>query len=533
MIPVSIPTGTIPEKTADPVTIAQPSLRVTGLTKSFGSVRALSDVSFTAAAGTIHALLGGNGSGKSTLIKALAGVQLADEGTVEVNGVSVEASSLTPGWARSTGLSFVHQNVGVFPDLSVMENFALPSGYTVNPFTGISWTPLRKRTQAILDRFELAVDARTKMGDLRPAIQTMIAVARALYNENESDHGILVLDEPTASLPADEARQVMQSARSVANRGHTVILVSHRLDEVLEYADEATFLRDGRLLESVRVASLTERSIVQRIAGVDDLPETHDTIVTSFAPYLTVDNLHAGPVRGLDLVVGQGEIVGLAGLLGSGRSSILKSLFGLIPAESGTITLKESAVRFGHPIAAMRQGVAYVPENRNEEAAFPDLSVEENLSIARLDEYWRSGWFARNVQNATATSVIDEYRVVVGSPASTFSTMSGGNAQKIVMARWLGRTPELLLIDEPTQGVDVGARADIHRRIVQAARAGMAVIVVSSDSSELAALCDRVVGIKDGRNRGELNGHEVTVAACAELSHGISDEVPDEMERKS
>lgn len=528
---MSIPTDTSPE--AAERTTAQISLRVTGLSKSFGPVRALSDVSFTATAGTIHALLGGNGSGKSTLIKALAGVQQADEGTVEVNGVSTEASSLTPGWARHTGLSFVHQNVGVFPDLSVMENFALPSGYKVNPFVGISWKTLRKRTQEILDRFDLDVDARTKMGDLRPAVQTMIAVARALHNGNETDRGILVLDEPTASLPADEARQVMQSARSVANRGHTVILVSHRLDEVLEYADDATFLRDGRLLETVRVASLTERSIVQRIAGVDSLPEAHDDLVTSFAPYLEVTNLHAGPVRGLNLTVGRGEIVGLAGLLGSGRSSILKSLFGLIAAESGTIALKGATVKFNHPTKAMRQGIAYVPEDRNEEAAFPDLSVEENLSISRLSDYWKYGRFAQNQQNSTATSVINEYKVVVDSHESTFSTMSGGNAQKVVMARWLGRTPQLLLIDEPTQGVDVGARADIHRRIVQAARAGMAVIVVSSDSSELAGLCDRVIGIKNGANQGELIGHDVTLAACAELSHGILDEVPDEMERKS
>jgi len=509
------------------------SLRVTGLTKSFGPVRALSDVSFTATAGTIHALLGGNGSGKSTLIKALAGVQQADEGTVEVNGVNILAANLTPGWARSTGLSFVHQNVAVFPELSVMENFALPSGYKVNPFTGISWTPLRRRIQDILDHFDLNVDARTKMGDLRPAVQTMIAVARALHNENESDHGILVLDEPTASLPADEARQVMLSARNVANRGHTVILVSHRLDEVLEYADEATFLRDGRLLESVRVASLTERSIVQRIAGVDVLPEAHDEVVTSFAPYLEVVDLHAGPVRGLNLTVGRGEIVGLAGLLGSGRSSILKSLFGLIPAESGTITLNGARVRFKHPKGAMRQGVAYVPEDRNAEAAFPDLNVEENLSISRLGDYWKSGRFAQRKQVSTANSVIGEYKVVVNSPASTFSTMSGGNAQKIVMARWLGRTPELLLIDEPTQGVDVGARADIHRRIVRAARAGMAVIVVSSDSSELAGLCDRVIGIKSGANNGELVGRSVTLAACAELSHGILGDLPEETERES
>lgn len=530
---VSISTGTIPEAPGQSPAAATVSLRVTGLTKSFGSVRALSDVSFTATAGTIHALLGGNGSGKSTLIKALAGVQQADEGTVEVNGVSILASNLTPGWARSTGLSFVHQNVGVFPDLSVMENFALPSGYKVNPFTGISWTPLRKRIQDILDHFELDVDARTKMGDLRPAIQTMIAVARALHNEGQSDHGILILDEPTASLPADEARQVMLSARNVANRGHTVILVSHRLDEVLDYADDATFLRDGRLLETVAVASLTERSIVQRIAGVDDLPETHDEIVTSFAPYLEVKDLFAGPVRGLNLTVGRGEIVGLAGLLGSGRSSILKSLFGLISTETGTISLNGTPVKFGHPTSAMRLGVAYVPEDRNEEAAFPDLNVEENLSISRLGDYWRAGRFAQRKQNLTASSVIDEYKVVVNSPSSTFSTMSGGNAQKVVMARWLGRTPQLLLIDEPTQGVDVGARADIHRRIVRAARAGMAVIVVSSDSSELAGLCDRVIGISNGTNKGVLVGRGVTLPACAELAHGISEDAPGETERES
>lgn len=512
---------------------AEAALTVTGLSKSFGPVHALEDVSFTARAGTIHALLGGNGSGKSTLIKALAGVQQADHGTVSVRGNEIEASNLTPGWARSSGLSFVHQNVGVFPDLSVMENFALPAGYSVTPFTGISWAELRKRTQAILDKFELHVDARTKIGDLRPAVQTMIAVARALHNENDSDHGILVLDEPTASLPADEVLQVMESARRVADKGHTVILVSHRLDEVLGYADEATFLRDGRLLESVPVASLTSRSIVQRIAGVDVLPEAHTERITDFPPFLEMRDVFAGPVRGLNLSVGKGEIVGLAGLLASGRSSVLKSLFGMNPLESGSITIDGKPLRASHPRSAMRNGIAYIPEDRNEEAAFPDLSVEANLSISRLGAFWKRGWFAARAQNASAKAVISDYGVIVGGSDSDFSSMSGGNAQKVVMARWLNRTPRLLLLDEPTQGVDVGARADIHRRIAEAAHAGMAVIVVSSDASELAELCDRVVGIKDGRSNGELSGAAVTLPACAELSHGISGDTLDEMEHAS
>lgn len=498
------------------------ALGVYGLAKFFGPIAAVQDVTFEVPRGTVHALLGGNGSGKSTLIKALAGVQPANTGTIRVQGKDIDASLATPQWARGSGVSFVHQNPGIFPDLTVMENFALPSAFERDAVGGIAWKKLHRMVAAVLEEFGIQADPRTPMGDLRPAVQTMIAVARALNSDSHRNNGILVLDEPTASLPEDEARHVLESARELTRRGHTVILVSHRLEEIHEYADNATFLRDGRLLETTSVSSLDHASMVKRIAGIDHLPAANVERRESFEGNLEVRQLVAGPAQEVTMDVGKGEIVGLAGLLGSGRSSVLKALFGGLPLESGSITLGGKPMTASHPADAMKRGVAYVPEDRNGDAGFLDLSLEDNFSIPSLDKYWKSGWFSRKNLVKDSNGVIDGYGVVVGGIASPFASMSGGNAQKVVIARWMERSPRLLLLDEPTQGVDVGARADIHTRIKSAAADGMSVLVVSSDPSELSELCDRVVGIKRGRVTGQLRGAEVTPANCAQLCHGVA-----------
>jgi ribose transport system ATP-binding protein len=495
-----------------------PALRTNGICKSFGATRALHDVGFDVAAGTVHALLGGNGSGKSTLIRILAGVERGDAGTMEASGAGTDATRVTPDWAAAARLRFVHQGAPAFLGLTVAEDFALSAGFGAPALGRVRRAALRRRARAALDRFEIDVPVDARMSELRPATRTMIAVARALRDDEAS---VLVLDEPTAALPNDEAARLLRAARGYAAQGHTVILVTHRLDEVLSVAGAATFLRDGRHLETRALDGMDERALIERIAGTDQLTRPARPARVASGPCLEVENLAAGPLAGVSLSVARGEIVGLSGLLGSGRSSLLQGLFGARPIRGGTVTLHGKRVDVKDPADAVRLRIAYLPEDRVNDAAFADRTLRENFSIADVGRYWRRLRWRRRKESADARSAIDDYGVVARSAEVILSTLSGGNQQRVMLARWLHLEPRLLLLDEPTQGVDVGARAAIHRLIRKAAEDGAAVIVASSDATELATLCDRVIGLRGGAIAGELSGPDITAGRCLELAHGV------------
>ncbi|MCW2830466.1 MAG: Monosaccharide-transporting ATPase [Aeromicrobium sp.] len=498
------------------------TLRVRNITKSFGSTQALSDISFDIERASIHALCGGNGSGKSTLIKVLAGVYQSDSGSIEVDGQVQDGSRTSPAWAKANGLHFVHQAAATFPEQSVAENFALGSSYGGGALQPVSWRRLHRRVQAVLDRFELDVSSRDRMGSLAIATQTMVAVARALQDEGTAGSGILVLDEPTASLPAHEAQTVLEAMRGYKQRGHTVIFVTHRLGELLDVADNATFLRSGRHVETRALAGLGERGLIERITGQD--PAARDSSDRSFGearPRLVLRDYAVGPLRSASLEVRAGEIVGLTGLLGSGRSALLQGLFGARASTGGTAELDGVPLVARSPHAAVKAGVAYLPEDRSGQAAFPEMAVRENLSAPALGRYWKRGRLSRSKETAAAKADIHEYGVVTASTESELSTLSGGNQQKVILARWLGLGPRLLLLDEPTQGVDIGARQAIHAQIRAAADQGMCVLVVTSDYEEMPELCDRVLGVFNGRIEGELVGPELTTRNCVELAYGL------------
>ena len=500
-----------------------PALRFTGISKSFGGTQALHEVGFDIAAGSVHALCGGNGSGKSTLLKILAGVYQGDTGSIEVHGAGHPAAKSSPGWARECGLHFVHQAVGTFPDLSVAENFALGSGYEASLLQRVPWRRLQSRVQEVLERFELDVHASTKMGELRPATQTMVAVARALQHEKEPGRDVLVLDEPTASLPAYEADVVLDAIRRYSDRGQTVIFVTHRLPEILDVATDVTFLRDGTHLETRPIAGLGERDLIERIAGHAVVSSLSAGPAVGSSTRLELKEYSAGPLLDVSLNVAAGEIVGISGLLGSGRTTLLQSLFGARPVNAGEALLDGQRHRPKSPRAAIRAGVAYLPEDRPGEAAFSELGIRENLSAPALHRYWNRGRLARRAEARDARQAIERYGVIASSCEAPLSSMSGGNQQKVILARWLELAPRLLLLDEPTQGVDVGARAAIHRLIKNAAAQDMSVLVVSSDPEELVDLCDRVVGIWQGRVRGGASGADLTIQRCIELAYGLED----------
>jgi ribose transport system ATP-binding protein len=490
-------------------------LRVDGIAKAFAGVAALSGVSFHAAPGRVHCLLGGNGSGKSTLVKVLAGVHRADAGTVSVGAAAVEAAVIDPDWARTHGLWFVHQDLAVFPMLSVAENLAAGRDYVTATGGTIRWGRFNDRAREILGRFHLDVDPRAPLAALRPAQRTMVAVARALH-ASEGATGTLVLDEPTSALPHDEARFLMDAIRRCAADGHGIVFVTHRLDEVAQVADDVTVLRDGRVAWS-GPAELGRAELAELIVGSAAAADVATGPATTRAdrPMLEL----RGPV---DLTVHAGEVVGVAGRLGSGRSRLLRGVFGAGP-RTGEARVHGRLLAPGDVPAAIAAGVACVPEDRDGEGLFSDLDVRENLSAVDVRRFRASWGIDRRREGAAAGETMRSFLVRAVSDRQPIMTLSGGNRQKVLLARWLRGEPRVLLLDEPTQGVDVGARAEIHRLIRAAVASGAAAIVVSSDHEELEQLCDRVVVLADGRVVAELGPGEV---GAARISHLTLDAAP-------
>jgi len=494
---------------------ARPALRLLDLKKSFGNTKALRGVSFEVRRGTIHALLGGNGSGKSTLVKALAGVYPADGGQIETAATSLEASAMTPAEAREAGLRFVHQDTSTFGDLTIAENLSIGHGFDVGASRRINWRAVRQRVTHVLERFE--VDARPDdlLSELSPASQTMVAIARALQDQDGRTDGILVLDEPTASLPAHEVELLLTALRKYARAGQTIVLVTHRLEEVLRAADRATILRDGWLAATVERAEMTHDVLVEHIAGrvlapmLTSSSEHGSTLGSSRTDVvLEVESLAGGPVNDVSFALHGGEIVGLAGLLGSGRSSLLRMIFGLDRFDGGQVRLAGRPLTLDRPSDAVAEGIAYLPDERKQSGFF-DMTLAENMSMARLGDFWSGVSLQGGRERAAARELIDAFGIVAASEHALLSSLSGGNQQKALMARWLRLRPRVLLLDEPTQGVDVGARADMYHMLQQAADEGATVLIVSSDSEELVTLCDRILVLHSGRITGELETGDI------------------------
>ena len=497
------------------------ALRTTGLSKTFAGTTVLREAHLEVRRGEVHALLGGNGSGKSTLIKLLAGVYHADPGgRIEVQGVAATADEWSPSMARSAGLHFVHQDPAVFGALTVAENLAIGRGFAQGAGGRIDWPATRRRTAQVLERFSLDVSPDTPVAALRPADRTMLAIARALQDQEGAHDGVLVLDEPTASLPVWEVDILLAALRKYAAAGQTIVYVSHRLSEVLELADRVTVLRDGEQVTTRDAADLTEEQLVELIAGraLDRVfPERQGTM--SDEVVLSVRGLVAGPLRGVDLDLHRGEILGVAGLLGSGRSALLRALFADLPVTSGEIRLNGVSYRPSRPAAAMKAGVAMVPEDRGAEGLFASRSVRENLSAAVVSRYWSRARLQHRREHADARHLVDTYNVRPATDQAIAGTLSGGNQQKTVLARWLRRDPLVLLLDEPTQGVDVQARAEIYEHVQRAVAAGTAVLLVTSDFEELAHMADRAVVLREGRVAAEVHGADLEPHRLTELSY--------------
>ncbi|MEZ5078826.1 MAG: sugar ABC transporter ATP-binding protein [Solirubrobacterales bacterium] len=463
-------------------------------------------ISFQVEPGEIQALLGGNGCGKSTTIKILAGVVGGDAGRIRVGEKEIDARHVAPSQARALGLRFVHQQPAVFPMQSVAENIALGYEFPRGPLGTIRWRQVRKRAQEIADRFELDLDVTQPTATLRPANQAMVAIVRALQDLDELHRAVLVLDEPTAALPNEEVSTLLDAVKKYASQGLAVLFVTHRLEEVLEIAHSATVMRDGLITSVLGQDEITHDSLVEGIVGstVDRTRSRQNRASLEGEPLVSVKGISGGRLSDVSFELRKGEIVGIAGLLGSGRSSLLRTLFGLTPWSEGEVVLDGESVRFGGPKEAIRSGIAYVPEDRAKDAVFNRMSVNENISMVTTGEYWRAGWMRGREEKRDTQGLMERFGIKAPGDAAAIGALSGGNQQKVMIVRWIRKPLKLLLLDEPTQGVDVGARTEIFDAINQAAAEGTSVLMVSSEYEELTLVCSRILVMRGGRLVSEV-----------------------------
>ncbi|CUR55531.1 putative ribose/galactose/methyl galactoside import ATP-binding protein 3 [metagenome] len=495
-------------------------LSVLDVTKTFGGTVAIDNVSIDVGPGRVHALLGSNGSGKSTLVKILAGVYQATKGgLISVCGDSVASTSITPADSARLGLRFVHQQLGLFPQLSIADNFAAAAGYGGSSFSTIDRRTLHQRTRDMLTEFRIDASPADRVDRLRPSVQTLVAIGRAMADRDGAK--VLILDEPTESLPEDDTRRLLSSIRELAAGGMTFIIVSHRLAEIAEVADDVTVLRDGAVVASGLVGDMSRGDLVEHITGNRVVrTERVQRAGVGNAPSVEVNGLSVGSVRDLTFSVMPGEVLGVAGLVGSGRSAVLEGIFGVRPVRSGSVTLRGKVRRFDHPVDAIKAGIAFVPENRVGQGLFLDQPVTGNLTAATLRRFFTRGSIDTASERSHGATRISAFDIKAASPDAAISTLSGGNQQKVILARWLDTSPALLLLDEPTQGVDVGAREEIHAIIRSAVADGMSVILVSSDLAELCEVSDRVMVLRRGRMTHMIDG-DLTVGRVAALMHEV------------
>jgi ribose transport system ATP-binding protein len=497
-----------------------PVLEVEGLSKTFVRTRALSRVSLTIESGEVHALLGQNGSGKSTLIKVLSGYHAPDHG----GGVRIQGEDLpfvSPPQSYRLGCRFVQQDLGLVPTLSVLDNMAMGSGFPTRLGT-IRGGATYRQARDDLGRLNLSIDPRALVSTLSASERTGVAIARALRDDPLHPARLLVLDEPTATLPVDEVDGLLDRVKDMAATGVGVLYVTHHLGEVFRVADKVSVFRDGIVVGAGPVTDFDHGSLVTLLAGEDLLAEEAEAraqrkaraSARSAAPVLEVTDLRSGALAGVSFKVSPGEIVGIAGLTGSGRDNVLGAIFGALPRAGGTVTVAGKPLPAVRPDLAIGQGVAYLAPDRKIGGGVMTMTARENLTLPQLKPFWTGLILRRKLEQTRTKEWFDRLSVRPATGINdSLGIFSGGNQQKILFGKWLSQKPSVFLLDEPTQGVDVGAKADLHRELITAAQENAAVVVSSSDLEELADLCQRVLVIVDGRISAVLEGARLTEAS--------------------
>lgn len=488
-----------------------PSLRIAHLSKTFPGMVALNDVTLEVADSEIHALVGQNGSGKSTLIKVLAGYHRADPGAqIWVNGESLDLAGAAP--AKHNRLRFVHQELGQFLELSAIDNFALRGGFVTDGLGRVQWRKQRGLTEDVLAAFDLGLDLNRPLADATPVQRTIVAIAAALAGWHGGP-GLLVLDEPTAVLPPSDVTKLLDIVQQVRSRGTSILYVSHRLDEIFQIAGRVTVLRGGRVIETLDVTTTNAQGLAEAMVGSEVDTEYRAGLAdqTQGPVVLRARDLAGRFLEGIDLDLHRGEALGIAGLPGSGRSELPYALVGALPGSTGRVQREEGTWL---PLGRSDElDIPIVPADRGQEAVFPEMSVGENLSMSVLASLRGVAGVSRGRERKLIRDWVRDVEIKSPNTNDPITTLSGGNQQKVIVSRCLARDPQVLVLCEPTAGVDVGTRQSIYELLAERARAGLALIVSSSDTGDLLAICTRVLVMCNGRIVRELRGDAVTEAS--------------------
>jgi rhamnose transport system ATP-binding protein len=493
-----------------------PLLQLNAITKSFGAVRALRGVSFDLRPGEVHALLGENGAGKSTLIKIVTGAHRPDTGRIEVAGQVLD--HLTPASARKLGITCIYQQPALFPDLTVAENIALRLEPAA-PIRRLNWSERRSRAQQLLQQIGAAIDPGTEVRRLSMPEQQLVEIACTLG----AGARIVIMDEPTASLTQKEQHLLFGVVRNLRAGGVGVIYISHRLEEIFALADRVTVLRDGESVGTNQVDDINESQLIKLMVGREVSHIYPPAEGASGEVVLSLKNVgcEAGGVRNVSLEVRAGEVVGLAGLVGAGRTELARVLFGLTPADAGEILLHGECVTISSPQEAVAHGIAYVPEDRRRHGVILEMPIAANITMAIHRRIFPGTWLRFGAERSLALDYIRDLAIKTYGPEAPGGSLSGGNQQKVALARWLATKPKFLILDEPTQGVDVGAKSEIHKIIRNLARQGLAVLMISSDLPEILGMSDRIAVMRSGTITATLPGkssaHDVMTAALGQM----------------
>ena len=489
-----------------------------GISKSFGLVRVLKDVSFEVRPGEVHALLGENGAGKSTLIKIIAGVLNADGGEMRVEGKPARFAS--PREAAAHGIATVYQELLLFPELTVAENIYL--GHAPRRRWGtLNWPAMRAGARALLDSLDSHdLDVDVAVGRLSVANRQRVEIAKALSQNAK----LVIMDEPTAALADGDARRLMDVVRRLRDRGVGIVYVSHRLSEIFALADRVTVLRDGAHVGTRAIGEVTESDLVSMMVGraIDHLfPKTDATPTNAILELRSLS--YGNAVRNVSLTIRAGEILGIAGLVGSGRTELALTIFGVTPATSGEIRIDGKPVSIRSPAVARSLGIAYVPEDRGLQGLIRPQTVRENLSLAILDRISRALFVDRVKEAAVATEAIARFGIRTRGPEQRVRQLSGGNQQKVVLAKWVATEPRVLIMDEPTRGIDIGAKAEIHALMTRLVGQRLAILMISSELPEVLGMSDRVLVMRGGRIVRSFDRRQATPDAVGAAMTAVAD----------
>lgn len=478
--------------------------------KSFYGVEVLHGVNFVLRSGTVHALMGENGAGKSTLMKVIAGVHDADSGQILLDGKEVTIPS--PARARELGIAMIHQELATEPEMSVAENIYL--GREPGRFGMVDYHQLYRQTGELLNKLGISINPRSKMKQLRVADQQMVEIAKAISQNAR----VVIMDEPTSSITDKEVENLFEMIRALKASGVGIIYISHKMDEIFRICDEMTILRDGTYIDTFKAAEVDENTLIKSMVGRDLGVQFPKIEVPIGETILEVQHLtRAGQYEDISFKLHKGEILSFAGLVGAGRTELMHSIFGITKPDSGKILLNGEEVNFKSPREAIQHGIAYVTEDRKGEGLVLPMSVEKNITIASLQSFVKNGFLQKKKEAEVVKEEVASLGIKVAKPSLSVKSLSGGNQQKVVLAKWMIASPNILIFDEPTRGIDVGAKAEIYKIMCDYVSKGNAILMVSSEMPEAMGMSDRMIILSNHRCSGELSRNEFNQEAIAQM----------------